>query len=63
MINRRYGFRDLIAHNSAAILNADAKILGGVTESMKVAALAHAHHLDIVPHVSTSIWSPPLQMV
>src|SRR6476469_9490039 len=31
----RYGFRDLIAHNSAAILNADAQILGGVTEFMK----------------------------
>lgn len=34
----RYGFRDLIKHDAAAILNADAKILGGVTEFMKVAA-------------------------
>jgi L-alanine-DL-glutamate epimerase-like enolase superfamily enzyme len=46
----RYGFRDLIAHNAAAILNADAQILGGVTEFMKVAALAQAHDLDIAPH-------------
>lgn len=46
----RYGFRDLIAHGSAAILNADANILGGVTEFMKVAALAQAHDLDIAPH-------------
>ena len=38
----RYGFRDLIRHECAAILNADAKILGGVTEFMKVAALAQA---------------------
>jgi len=38
----RYGFRDLIAHGSAAILNADALILGGITEFMKVAALAQA---------------------
>jgi D-arabinonate dehydratase len=51
----RYGFRDLIEHNSAAILNADAKILGGVTEFMKVAALAQAHDLDIAPHGSQDI--------
>lgn len=51
----RYGFRDLIARNSAAILNADAKILGGVTEFMKVAALAQAHDLDIAPHGSQDI--------
>jgi len=46
----RYGFRDLIAHGAAAILNADAQVLGGVTEFMKVAALAQAHDLDIAPH-------------
>ena len=51
----RYGFRDLIAHDAAAILNADAKILGGVTEFMKVAALAQAHDLDIAPHGSQDI--------
>jgi D-arabinonate dehydratase len=51
----RYGFRDLIAHHAAAILNADAKILGGVTEFMKVAALAQAHDLDIAPHGSQDI--------
>jgi L-alanine-DL-glutamate epimerase-like enolase superfamily enzyme len=51
----RYGFRDLIRHEAAAILNADAKILGGVTEFMKVAALAQAHDLDIAPHGSQDI--------
>jgi len=51
----RYGFRDLIEHHSAAILNADAKILGGVTEYMKVAALAQAHDLDVAPHGSQEI--------
>jgi D-arabinonate dehydratase len=51
----RYGFRDLIEHNSAAILNADAKICGGVTEYMKIAALAQAHDLDIAPHGSQDI--------
>ncbi len=51
----RYGFRDLIAHGAAAILNADAKVLGGVTEFMKVVALAQAHDLDIAPHGSQDI--------
>jgi L-alanine-DL-glutamate epimerase-like enolase superfamily enzyme len=51
----RYGFRDLITQGSVAILNADAKILGGVTEFMKVAALAQAYDLDIAPHGSQDI--------
>ena len=51
----RYGFRDLIAQEAVAILNADAKILGGVTEFMKVAAYAQAHDIDIAPHGSQDI--------
>jgi len=46
----RYGFRDLIAQNAVAILNADAIILGGITEFMKVAHLAQAYDVDIAPH-------------
>lgn len=46
----RYGFRDLIQHEAASVLNPDALIMGGVTEFMKVAALAQAHDLDIAPH-------------
>ena len=46
----RYGFRDLIEHESAAIFNADAQILGGITEFMHVAALAAAHDLRVAPH-------------
>ena len=46
----RYGFRDLIEHISAAIFNADAQILGGITEFMNVAAQAAAHDLRIAPH-------------
>ena len=38
-----------------AILNADAKILGGVTEFMKVAAYAQAHDIDVAPHGSQDI--------
>ncbi|MCY3864678.1 MAG: mandelate racemase/muconate lactonizing enzyme family protein [Chloroflexi bacterium] len=46
----RYGFRDLLAHDAAAIYNADAQILGGVTEFMHVASLISAHDLHIAPH-------------
>lgn len=46
----RYGFRDLIDHDAAAIYNADAQILGGITEFMQVAALIAAQDLQIAPH-------------
>ena len=46
----RYGFRDLIQHEAASIFNTDALIAGGVTEFMKIAALAQAHDLVIAPH-------------
>ena len=46
----RYGFRDLISTGCVPILNADAMVMGGVTEFMKVAALAQAYDLDIAPH-------------
>lgn len=51
----KFGFRDLLAEDAVAVLNADAKILGGVTEFMKVAALAQANHVDIAPHGSQDI--------
>ncbi|MDR1078915.1 MAG: mandelate racemase/muconate lactonizing enzyme family protein, partial [Propionibacteriaceae bacterium] len=46
----KHGFRDLIATGAVAILNPDARYMGGATEFMKVAALAQAHGLDIAPH-------------
>lgn len=46
----RYGFRDLIENQCAAILMPDALIMGGITEFIKVAALAQAHDLPIAPH-------------
>ena len=51
----RYGFRDLIAQDGAAILNPDAQILGGITEFMHVASLAAAHDLHIAPHGAQEI--------
>ena len=46
----RYGFRDLISYNAGSIYNADAQILGGITEFMQVASLISAHDLKIAPH-------------
>ena len=46
----RYGFRDMINHRAVDILQPDALIMGGVTEFMKVVALAQANDLDIAPH-------------
>ena len=51
----RYGFRDLIERGDPGILNPDAQFLGGVTEFMKVAALAQAHDIPIAPHGSHDI--------
>jgi L-alanine-DL-glutamate epimerase-like enolase superfamily enzyme len=46
----KHGFRDLIQTRAIAILQPDARNMGGVTEFMKVAAMAQAHGLDICPH-------------
>lgn len=46
----KHGFRDLIATQAVGILQPDARYMGGVTEFMKVAALAQAHSLDVCPH-------------
>ncbi|MCY4437945.1 MAG: mandelate racemase/muconate lactonizing enzyme family protein [Chloroflexi bacterium] len=51
----RYGFRDLIQHQAASILNADANICGGVTEFRRIAALAASHDLVIAPHGSQDV--------
>ena len=40
----------MINHRAVDILQPDALIMGGVTEFMKVAALAQANDLDIAPH-------------
>ena len=46
----KHGFRDLIATQAIGILNPDARYMGGITEFMKVAAMAQAHGMDICPH-------------
>ena len=51
----RYGFRDLIENRCASIIQPDALIMGGVTEFMKVSALAQSHDLTIAPHGNQQI--------
>ncbi len=46
----KHGFRDLIQTKAISILQPDARHMGGITEFMKVAAMAQAHGLDICPH-------------
>jgi D-arabinonate dehydratase len=51
----RYGFRDLIDSGGVAVINADAQILGGISEFMKVAAYAQAHNIAVAPHGNQEI--------
>jgi len=46
----RWGFKQLIDAGAAQILNADAQVLGGITEWKKVADLAMASHILVAPH-------------
>lgn len=44
------GFRDLIDSGAADVVNADAQILGGITEWLKCAHYAQAKHIAVAPH-------------
>ncbi len=46
----RWEFQQLIEHNAAAILQADAGVCGGITEWRRIAALAASHDLMMAPH-------------
>ncbi|KAK1926834.1 racemase [Papiliotrema laurentii] len=48
----KYGFRKLIEDRSIAILQPDVMWLGGLTELIKVAAMAAAYDIPVVPHGS-----------
>ncbi|WP_029422360.1 mandelate racemase/muconate lactonizing enzyme family protein [Alicyclobacillus macrosporangiidus] len=47
-------FRELILRRAVDIVQPDVIWSGGFTESRKVAALAHAFHLPVIPHVFSS---------
>ena len=46
----KYGFKDLITRGGADIVQPDVGRVGGVTEWMKVAHMAHAFNLPVAPH-------------
>lgn len=46
----RYGFKSMLDTKSINVLNADAQILGGITEWKKVADMASAYNIPVAPH-------------
>lgn len=50
----RYGVRDLLARGVIAVLQPDAARAGGISETMKIIALADAYHVGYAPHVGFS---------
>ena len=48
----RYGFRSLIEGRAIDILQPDVMWMGGLTEALRVAALAAAYDIPVVPHGS-----------
>jgi L-rhamnonate dehydratase len=46
----RYGFRKLLEHNCAALWQADIHWCGGLTELRRIAALAAAYDIPVIPH-------------
>ena len=47
----RFAFRELIAARAADILQPDVAIAGGITETLRICALAAAHGLTVAPHL------------
>ena len=46
----RWGARDLIENKAADVIQLDPNICGGISEWLKIAALASAYHLKMAPH-------------
>lgn len=53
----RYGFRELLEHEAVDILQPDAHRMGGITEFMRVLALADAWNIPVAPHTSWELHS------
>lgn len=51
----RWAFRDLIGHQAADILQPDVTVVGGISEWLKIAAIASAHNLPLAPHYFTEV--------
>ncbi|KAJ3881562.1 MAG: putative racemase [Lentinula lateritia] len=48
----RYGFRKLIEHRSIDIIQPDVMWMGGLTELLKISAMASAYDIPVIPHGS-----------
>ena len=46
----RFGFKDLIERRAVDIVQLDVNRAGGITEAIKIWALAAAHNLQVIPH-------------
>ncbi|MBI4893706.1 MAG: L-rhamnonate dehydratase [Acidobacteria bacterium] len=46
----RYGFRNLLEHESSEIWQPDLHWCGGLTEARKIAAMAAAYDIPVIPH-------------
>jgi D-arabinonate dehydratase len=46
----RWNFRSWIENGAVDILRPDATVVGGITEYLKIAALAACHNLPLAPH-------------
>jgi L-alanine-DL-glutamate epimerase-like enolase superfamily enzyme len=47
----RFAFRDLIEARAVDVLQPDVAIAGGITETLRICALAAAHGLTVAPHL------------
>jgi L-alanine-DL-glutamate epimerase-like enolase superfamily enzyme len=47
----RFAFRDLIEARAVDVCQPDLAIAGGITETVRIAALAAAHELTVAPHL------------
>lgn len=59
----RYGFRDLLEHRAIDIIQPDVHRVGGVTEFMRIVALAEARDVPVAPHTSWEVHSQLLGCV
>ncbi len=46
----RWGFKELIARRCCHVIQPDLAWMGGITEALKVAAIASAWGIDVIPH-------------
>ncbi|MBT8485104.1 MAG: mandelate racemase/muconate lactonizing enzyme family protein [Phycisphaerales bacterium] len=53
----RFDIRDAITHRAADVIQPDVAIIGGITETRRIAALCETHQLELAPHLWGSAFS------